>query len=463
MRACLAALLLLAAAAPAEAGAAPSAPNPAASLPVVVQPAPGGGVTLVKGGQKALNFPDPVTRIVVTDGAVIDAAVFNNTQVRLTALKTGRTSVSIFTSGAEAAYTVNVVPEIGSVRALLAGDPALRGASVSFDGDRAVLTGMIANLQAHGRAIDALRAYFGDSLIDMTQIGGERMVAVEIRFAAVQADTLKELGFRFGDFGHGFSVATSGPSSVSSYAFSKAGLSLSSALPLADAFNLFLASPNSNLLTVLSALSQASVASILAEPTLMVRSGDHAEFLAGGEVPIPVPQAGAGAATTVTIEYHPYGVRLQVAPVVLADDRIALTVSPEVSEIDTANALAIQGYNVPAFRRRSTSTTIELADGQSFVLAGLIYSNSTVTEAKVPGLGDLPIIGSFFRYSRNARSRQELVIVATPHLVAPIARGTAAPPLPGEEFTRAYDPSPADMLLNRRPLDAAVAQHGLMP
>ncbi len=144
----------------------------------------------------------------------------------------------------------------------------------------------------------------------------------------------------------------------------------------------------------------------------------------------------------------------------MSDNRIVIRVNPEVSELDYQDALMLQGFTVPAIRSRSTDTTIELGDGQSFVLAGLMYSNNSNIEEKVPGLGDLPIIGDFFKRSQNSTGQQELIIVATPHLVSAMAPGSV-PKLPGEGI--AYAPSSSEMLLNTKQLDSFTTQYGLAP
>jgi pilus assembly protein CpaC len=275
----------------------------------------------------------------------------------------------------------------------------------------------------------------------------------------VSATTLRALGFNFAALGGSdFQGAIVGPNSLQSFQ-ANPNLSLSASVPLASAFNLFLGDPRNGIIGILSALSQAGLTQLLAQPTLLVRSGDQAEFLAGGEVPIPVPQGGASLGT-VTIEYHEYGVKLQIAPVVMSDKRIVLKVAPEVSELDFANALEFQGFSVPAFRRRSTSTTVELGNGQSFILAGLMYSNSQVNESKFPWLGDLPIIGALFKSTTNQQERQELIIVATPRLVSPLAPGKI-PPLPGVD-TRKYNPTIGDMILNVDQVQDHLAPYGLM-
>lgn len=424
-------------------------------------------ITLTRGVQRMITFPNPVRRIVVGDGAIIDASALTDHEVRLVGLKEGRTNIAIYNDNDALAgsYSLNVMPDVGLVRSLIAHDPSMAGLKVLAERDHVILTGTAADLQAYTRATALLKSYFGDSFVDMAQVAAGQMVAVDIHFAAVQADTLRQIGFNFRKFGQGFSVATSGPSTLSGYNFTgensatSGGLSLISALPFAQAFNVLVASPSKNILAVLSALSSSDLAQILAEPTLLVRSGEKANFIAGGEVPIPVPQ---GLTGTVTITYHEYGVRLEVSPTVIARGRIALVVSPEVSEIDPTNALLLQGFSVPAFRKRATSTTIELGDGQSFVLAGLMYSNNDNGEQRIPGLADIPVLGPFFKYSTNQRQRQELIIIATPRLVQPLD-GNRLPPLPGQEFGASYNPGVGDMLLDARPLDRSMAQYGLLP
>jgi pilus assembly protein CpaC len=425
-------------------------------------------ISLPVGAQRIVSLDAPVTRIVVSEPGIVDATVLSDRQVQIVAVHVGHTNLTLFTNASNQgdAYSVQVGgterssggggggPAAPSGAQALRGQPDLRDVSISGG----VMTGNVASLDAHSRAADVAKA--AGAAADLTHVGGEQMVAVEIHFAAVSVTTMKELGFNFQSLGHGIQGALVSPSNVSSYTMSPgSGLGLASSLPIASAFSLFLASPQSNALGMVSVLSSAGLMQELAEPTLLARSGEHASFLAGGDIPIPVPQNGAAGSTSVTIDYHPYGVKLDIAPVVLGPHRILLRVSPEVSEIDTANAVTFQGFTVPAFRRRSTSTTIELDDGQSYMLAGLIYNNDSYTETKIPGLGDIPILGSFFKVTQNARQRQELIVVATPHLVRPMETASM-PQLPGAA-TAHYDPSFGDILLNAKPLDRVVSDYGL--
>lgn len=259
----------------------------------------------------------------------------------------------------------------------------------------------------------------------------EDVVAVDVQFAAVSTSTLDALGFNFSRLTGDIQGAVISPNSLNSAAFNADGLSISASAPIQEAFNLFLAAPNRGIGAALSALSSTGLSQLLAQPTLLARSGEQASFLAGGEVPIPVPGvAAAGVGNAVTIEYKQFGVRLAVTPFVLKNDRIVLKVAPEVSELDFSIGLQLQGFVVPGLRRRSAETTVELNAGQSFVIAGLSFSNSNVTDSRVPFLGDIPILGALFRRQREANEQQELIIVVTPRVVSAL-NPDEIPPLPG--------------------------------
>ena len=433
-------------------------------------------LSLTVGAQRIIPLSAPVTRIVIANRGIVDASVLNDRQVQVVGLHPGHTAVTLFTAGAAdgVSYTVDVLGNGGTgaaaapggLKQALARDPALSGITTRPDGHGGVvLSGSVPDLQSYEQAQSLAKDYGTKAHADALHVGGNQMVAVEIRFAAVEASTLQQLGFNFQALGNGIQGAVAAPGTVSSAAFSSlasaagTGLDLTAGLPLASAFNLFMAGPKQNIGGVLSALSGAGLVQILAEPTLLVRSGDHASFLAGGEYPIPVPQSGVGGTGTITIQYHTYGVRLNIAPVVLSDQRIALRVSPEVSQIDPANTLTYQGFSVPAFLVRNASTTIELGDGQSYVIAGLMYNNDSYAQDKVPLLGDLPIIGNFFKVTNDSHTREELVVIATPHLVSPIDAKNL-PPLPGSA-TANYNPGFGDILLNRKPLDQELGAYGL--
>ena len=168
------------------------------------------------------------------------------------------------------------------------------------------------------------------------------------------------------------------------------------------------------------ALEQDGLIKVLAEPNLVALSGQTATFLAGGEFPIPVPQSGGVGCTTITIEYKQFGVGLNFTPTVLSKDKISLKVAPEVSDLDFTNAIRVEGYFVPGLKVRRTSTTVELGDGQSFAIAGLLRENVRTVISKYPLLGNIPILGVLFQSKEFQKENTELVIIVTPHLVKPL-------------------------------------------
>ena len=414
------------------------------------------------GGQKVLSLEHPISRIAVSNPKVADVKVVDGKELRLLGLSTGTTNIHIwFEDGSpQASYRFVIGADSSGLTRALATDASFGDVKSTHSGTNTVLTGKVYSLADMARLNELAKSYAGKSFKNLVQISDQRMVAVEIRFAAVSVSTLKALGLNFRTLGGNFEFASVGPNSGATPTYTNgSGLSLSPSLPIAQAFNLLLSWPGTNnFLGVVSALSSANLAHMLAQPPLLVRSGEEADFLAGGEIPIPVPQSGTGNGS-VTIEYKKFGVQLNVMATVLDNDRIVLKVNPEVSELDPANGITVQGFNIPAIRTRSTRTTVELGNGQSFVLAGLMFSSSSNLEDKVPGLGDIPVIGNFFKTSVNKQEQQELIIVATPRLVSPMA-ARDVPKLPGEG--QSYSPSFSQMLLNTDQLDAKIVQHGLV-
>jgi pilus assembly protein CpaC len=203
----------------------------------------------------------------------------------------------------------------------------------------------------------------------------------------------------------------------------------SSSFSVTDILNVFLFRPDINLGATIKALQQNNVLQILAEPNLMALSGKPARFLAGGEFPFPVVQGGTNF-TAVTIQFRPFGVRLEFTGYITKDDVIRMQVVPEVSTLDFTNALTISGFLVPAVSTRRAETEVELRDGQSFGIAGLMDNRVQATMSKIPGIGDLPIIGRLFRSKNMNRSKTELMVLVTPHIVDPVRVQGKEPMIP---------------------------------
>jgi pilus assembly protein CpaC len=314
---------------------------------------------------------------------------------------------------------VVVSPNLGALRKALSRDTSLSPAQISLESGRTVLSGIFQDAGSQKRAHDLAVFMTGGDLLDISEVASDKVVQIEVEFAAISKTTLDALGLNFNKFGQKFAMATTAPSTLQSFDFPTAvGLSTVAAPPIASAFNLLLASKKYNFLTVISALKSNNLAQTLAEPTLVVRSGEKADFLVGGEIPIPVPQGG-GNSNTITIEYKKFGVGLKIEPTILKNRRIALKIAPQVSELDFSNAISIQGFTIPALRTRETETTVEVTENQPLILAGLMYAADSNVDERVPYLSQIPVIGEFFKRSHDTHETQELVVTVTPRLVSP--------------------------------------------
>ncbi|WP_321887402.1 type II and III secretion system protein family protein [Paraburkholderia bannensis] len=402
------------------------------------------------GEQRTLPVMGTLTRVAVGDPSVADVLVIRGDRrggLLLVGKGAGTTNVMVWESGVQRTFTVNVTTN--AARALLGpGTP-----DVKVLGGTAIITGSAANMEQHQRAVAAAEGSVGASgrggsgkggsgggkgaqdagggdatVLDNSTIATRAVVQVDVRVVEFSRTVLKEIGFNFFRQNNGFSFGSFSPSSVTSSSTGSSGSSVTAGLPIASAFNLVFSSASHGLFADLSLMETNNLARVLAEPTLVALSGQSASFLAGGEIPVPVPQA----LGSTSIEYKPYGIGLSLTPTVLSPQRIALKVAPEASQLDYSNAVTISGVSVPAITTRRTETTVELGDGESFVIGGLIDRETASNVSKVPLLGDLPVIGAFFKQLSYQQNEKELVIVVTPHLVSPLAKDAKLPTTPGE-------------------------------
>jgi len=263
-------------------------------------------------------------------------------------------------------------------------------------------------------------------------------VQTDIRFIEVSRTKLKEASTSiFGKGSNNFLFGSPGTTSGITVAPGTVG-STAAAIGLNNSnFNIVWGGGSSKVLGLLNAMEGSGFAYTLARPSLVALSGQSASFLAGGEFPVPVPN---GEGNGISIEYKEYGVRLTLTPTVVGRNRISLKVAPEVSELDFSAGVTIAGTTVPALNVRRTDTSVSLADGESFVISGLINTSNIASISKFPGLGDIPVLGALFRSSQINRDERELLMIVTPHLVQPLAANAPLPTLPGEGL-RNYDPN----------------------
>ncbi|WP_122730697.1 type II and III secretion system protein family protein [Pseudomonas canadensis] len=343
-------------------------------------------VEVGEGLQQELQSPVAITRLAIGDPKIADVRVNGDRNFLLTGVSSGATSLMVWTACASAPRQSMVFVKGKATSALT---------SVSLPPSE-------------------------DPLLPS-------QVQTDIRFVEVSRTKLKEASTRLLGTGANFFLGSPNLLSPSEGVFK---------LPVnTQSFNVGFG--GGRVSAMINALERSGFAYTLARPSLVAMSGQSASFLAGGEVPIPVPSAGSD---TISIEYKEFGIRLTLTPTVIDRNRISLKVAPEVSELDYSNAVQIEGIQVPALTVRRTDTSVSLADGESFVISGLISSNNRSTISKFPGLGDIPILGAFFRDSNISREEKELLMIVTPHLVQPLAANAQLPSLPGEKL-RSYDPN----------------------
>lgn len=355
---------------------------------------------LAQGHQQVESLPVPIKRLAVGDPQVADVTLIGRDSYLLVGKSPGMTSVMVWTACSDAPRASMVYVGAGQAQALLEAEVG------------AQLQGSISQVQTDIRFVEVSRGKLKSASTSIFGTGSGNLL--------------------FGSPGTTAGVTVS-PGQVSS-------IRPDIALPN-QGFNIVWGGGSSRVLGMLNALENSGFAYTLARPSLVALSGQSASFLAGGEVPVPVPSSGSDS---ISIEYKEFGVRLTLTPTVIGPNRINLKVAPEVSELDYSNGVQIEGITVPALKVRRTDTSITLADGESFVISGLISSSNMAQVSKFPGLGDLPVLGALFRSNNITREDSELLMVVTPHLVQPIAANAKTPSLPGEGL-RHYDPSFVEM------------------
>lgn len=368
------------------------------------------------GSHRLVHTHSEPTRVAIGDPGIADVESVSGTEVLLLGRRPGKTSLIVWLERGPVEFTVVVTPP--------------------------------------------------DTPADAASAGLDAQVQIEIKIVEVSRQLLRQAGVQLLRNTRGSAHAISPPGTLSGIATDRGGTagaasngfvfgSASGFLPLSNAFQLLAADSGSGFVGILSLLEAKGLAQTLAEPTLVTASGQAASFLAGGEFPIPVAQGGGNGGTAISIEYREFGVGVTLRPTVISPEHIVVQVAPEVSDLDFSAGVSVGGVAVPALTTRRAETTVELGDGESFVIGGLISRNLSSNAERVPFLGDVPVLGALFRRSRYQRSDTELVMIVSPRLVRPLASGGTAPRLPGAD-TLDYEPSNTDIIFR----GGAVPAHG---
>ena len=417
-----------------EAGLLAQAPPPGAQPGATSQDSTN-DLSLSVGKSVVLDLARPVTRIVVGLGGFAEAQAVSPTQILLSGKGAGETSLIIWDqSGGRQFFNVEVRPSTFAVNDVLDGvrrelRAELPGQNVRVSQDNGVifLRGTVNNLNSSERAVTiASTAGKVVNLLNVNVPAAEPQILLKVRFAAIDRTRQKQLGI-----GGIAGVLGNTVGSVTTGQFPGPSVSTDGTVNVNNPLNIFAFYPGINVAANIAAMEQKGVAEILAEPNVLAKNGHQASFLAGGEYPYPVAQTGAngGGSAPITIQYQQYGVLLAFLPTITNRGTIRLQVAPEVSALDYGNAVNIGGATVPALTVRRVKTEVELADGQSFIIGGLLDNRESENFQKIPFLGDIPILGKFFQTMQRNKTNTELIVIVTPEIVNPIEAGTPVPEL----------------------------------
>ena len=394
--------------------------------------APSQKLNLTSGKSIVLRSSQSVKRISIADPEIADFVLISSKEIYLTGKAAGTTNMMLWNDGTVAGiYDLEVNYDLSTLKQqlhdLLPDETSLK---VFRMNDTITLTGTVSNASRLSQAMALAKSFAPEEKVNnLTEVGGGHQVMLEVRVAEMSKATTKRLGINFNYVsGDQFGVSLlGGLSQLVAPIDANIGathpdfwLNIPQSVQAVLRFN----TGGTTWTGLIDALQQDGLVKVLAKPTLISMSGQQASFLAGGEFPVPIPQ-GLG---TVAIEYKPYGVALNFTPVVLSNDRINIEVTPEVSELDFSTAVQFSGFVIPGLTSRRASTTIELGDGQSFAIAGLLKENVRDVIRKFPLLGNIPILGVLFRSREFQKSETELVIIVTPRLVSPLNMAEATLP-----------------------------------
>lgn len=429
--------IVLGAQAPAPAPVAP--PVAPAQTPAVTLPENTPRIVLTAGRSLVLTTPFEITRIAVTNPAVADATVVAPTEILIDGKAAGTISLIVWGENERRQWDMVVdrgVSELQQQLNLIFPGEDLQATQTA---DAVILTGRVSNNQVMLRAAEIAAAMSPKSavlnLLKLPGDEGPQQVLLQVRIAEVNRRAVSELGANLftGATGVNDYVVRGTTQQFPSVEYSDLSAtrvdgevtSSSGTMTFGDLLNLFVFSNKYNVGALIRALQTSGYFQTLAEPNLIAYNGKEASFLAGGELPIPTVQGNSGG---VSVTYKEFGIRLTFTPTI-AGDVIRLKVAPEVSSLDFANGVSIAGFRIPALTTRKASTEVELRDGQSFAIAGLLNNTAQESRQSVPFLSKLPILGAFFKSKANNQDRTELMVVVTPRLVRAL-NPDEVPPLP---------------------------------
>jgi len=406
-------------------------------------------VRLTVGKSVVIDYPADISRISTSNPEIVDASPVTGREVLVHGKSFGTVTLVVWSkTGQRNFYNITVEQNLEPLRKLLKDTFPKEEIHVQSSRESLSLTGRVSTKDAADRAT-ALAAPFGKTVVNNLQINSpavDKQILLRVKFAELDRTASTQFGINListgatntiGRVTTGQFAAPSPPTSVGGGGSN----SQTSTFTISDALNIFAFRPDLNLAVLIKALQSRNLLQILAEPNLVTTNGKEASFLVGGEFPIPILQGGANSGA-VTIQFREFGIRLTFNPVVTENGTIRLYVKPEVSALDFAHAVSFNGFTIPALSTRRMETNIELGEGQSFVIGGLIDNRLTETISKIPGLSSLPILGNLFKTKEVDRNNTELVVMVTPEMTMPLQPGEAKPmPSMPRDFLTPLTPS----------------------
>jgi len=383
-----------------------------------------------------ITTTDRLKRVSVTDPAIADAIVVTPTQVLIHGRSPGEVSLILWdeqerSRSFDLRVDADVTAAAQEIHRILPEDKI----DVEASRSAIVLSGHVATKEDADRA-GMIAGAFSKNVVNALTYGpvGAQEVLLEVKFAEVNRAALTQLGVNILSTGAANTIGTIGTQQFNPFTSvdltdttGKRIAPFTTSTTIQDVLNMFVFRPDIHLGVIIKALQQKNLLQILAEPNLIAVNGKESSFLAGGEFPFPIVQPSGSGLNTVTIQFKEFGVRLKFTPLIMPNGNIHLRVNPEVSALDFANALTISGFTIPALSTRRADTELEIQDGQSFVIAGLMDNRVTNVANKIPGLGDIPVLGYLFRSKSFQKSNTELMVLVTARRISP---SPAAPPLP---------------------------------
>ncbi len=419
--------------------------NPPAAQPATTTPASSQNVTpgaaplrVMVGKSLLINTTERLKRVSVTDPAVADALVVTPTQVLVNGLSPGEVSLLIWdelerSRSFDLRVDVDITAATEEMHRLFPDEQI----TVTPSRSAIVLSGHVTTEDVSKHA-GLLASAYSKNVVNVLTFGpvGAEEVLLEVKFAEVDRTAMTQLGINLLSTGSGNTIGTvttgqfGGISGIGTINDQGSGAPFSSSATVSNVLNMFFFNPQVHLGAVIEALKSQNLLQILAEPNLVALNGKEASFLSGGEFPFPVAQQNASGIATVTIQFREFGVRLKFTPVIQPNGNIHLHVIPEESTLDYADAVTVSGTTVPAISTRKADTEFELQDGQSFVIAGLLDNRVSNVDNKIPWLGDIPILGNFFKSKSAQKSNSELMVLCTVRKVSPNTQAPKGPVMP---------------------------------